>query len=45
MKKIKFTIARLGGVTRLHAKVISEIEDAELYLVYSHREESVKKFG
>ncbi len=45
MKKIKFAIAGPGGVARLHAKAIAEIEDAELSLVYSHREESAKKFG
>ncbi len=45
MKKIKFAILGPGGVAWLHAKAMSEIEDAKLSLVYSHREESAKKFG
>ena len=45
MDKIKFAIAGPGGVARLHARAISEIEDVELSMVYGHRKESVEKFG
>ncbi len=45
MEKIKFAIAGPGGVARIHARAISEIGDAELSLVYSHRKENAKKFG
>lgn len=45
MKKIKFAILGPGGIAHLHAKAISEIENAELSIVYGHREESTKKFG
>ncbi len=45
MKRLRFAIAGPGGVAKLHAKALSEIEDAELSMVYSHRLESAKRFG